>query len=306
MSTQTNNAFILSGSTLTITTGGNIYIIYKSDSSFPEVMEALSEERWEDIPVLIDRAKAVEVYGEGSFQVIGNQIYIDGETLPHLLTNKILEFMREGYPYKPLLRFWNRLKKNPSYRAVKELYGFLEAANIPIMDDGRILCYKVVSPIVRNNKPDPKVRVLGTSMKTYMDIHSKSVYQGLQDIVEMDRNQVNEDAEQTCSFGLHACSWNYTNQFGSAHGGNDVVIEVAICPSDVIAIPKDYQNTKLRTCRYEILGENTELTERRQAYAPLNDYEYEDDDIDDDWEEEEEDEYLEPVEEKDLSGDYWF
>lgn len=199
---MSNNAFIISGSTLTVSTGGKVYSLSKTNASFDEVKKAISEERWSDIPSLIDKAKGITDYGEGKIQVIDNQVYIDGDEIPTVLTNRILEFMREGYPYKPLVRFWRRLKKNPSYRAVRELYAFLEAANIPIMDDGRILCYKVVSPINKSNAPNPKVRVIGDAPKVYMDIHSKSVYQGISDYVEMDRNEVDENAEATCSHGL--------------------------------------------------------------------------------------------------------
>jgi hypothetical protein len=102
---------------------------------------------------------------------------------------------------------------------------------------------------------------------------------------------------------------------------------VIVDPAHVIAIPKDHNESKMRCSQYQIIGENTDLTERRAAYVSANevglsyidDAEW-DDEEDDEWEldeddvwptseeedEEEEEEYLEPVEERDLSGDYWF
>lgn len=82
-----------------------------------------------------------------------------------------------------------------------------------------------------------------------------------------------------------------------------MVLECALDPADVIAIPSDYSNTKLRCCRYQILGVNTELTERRVAYVKSQEYEIS---YIDDAEWDEEKEYLESIEEQQLSGDYWF
>jgi hypothetical protein len=77
--------------------------------------------------------------------------------------------------------------ENPSYRAVNELYGFLEKNRLPITPDGHFLAYK-------------KVR------DDYKDIHSGTMDNSVGKIVEMERNQVNDDKNQTCSSGLHFCS----------------------------------------------------------------------------------------------------
>lgn len=41
-------------------------------------------------------------------------------------------------------------------------------------------------------------------------------------------------------------------------------------PADVVSVPVDYSNAKARCCKYQILGVNTELTERRTSY--ISDY----------------------------------
>jgi hypothetical protein len=66
----------------------------------------------------------------------------------------------------------------------------------------------------------------------------------------MDRNQVNDDARQTCSAGLHFCSEGYLRNFGGAR-----VMILKINPRDVVSIPTDYDNSKGRACRYEVVGE---------------------------------------------------
>ena len=69
-------------------------------------------------------------------------------------------------------------------------------------------------------------------------------------IVEMERNEVDDDKDRTCSTGLHFCSESYLNSFG----GERTVI-VKINPRDVVSIPSDYNDSKGRACRYEVIGE---------------------------------------------------
>ena len=66
----------------------------------------------------------------------------------------------------------------------------------------------------------------------------------------MERNQVDDDQNQTCSTGLHFCSQEYLNHFGGAR-----TVIVKINPRDVVSIPNDYNNSKGRACRYEVIGE---------------------------------------------------
>jgi hypothetical protein len=123
------------------------------------------------------------------------------------------------------------LMLNPSKRAVTELYGFLEKNSLPITPDGHFLAYK-------------KVRF------DYKDCHSGTMDNSVGTVVEMERNAVDDDKDRTCSTGLHFCSQGYLNHFG----GERIVI-VKINPRDVVSIPSDYNDSKGRACRYEVVDE---------------------------------------------------
>lgn len=69
-------------------------------------------------------------------------------------------------------------------------------------------------------------------------------------VLEMPRNMVDEDKNRTCSAGLHFCSYDYL-----AHFGGERIMVLKINPKDVVAIPADYNNSKGRTCRYEVVDE---------------------------------------------------
>ena len=68
--------------------------------------------------------------------------------------------------------------------------------------------------------------------------------------VEMERNKVDDDKNNTCSTGLHFCGMSYLNHFGGAR-----TVIVKINPRDVVSIPTDYDDAKGRACRYEVIGE---------------------------------------------------
>jgi hypothetical protein len=49
---------------------------------------------------------------------------------------------------------------------------------------------------------------------------------------------------------LHVCSQSYLGHFGG-----DRVIVCKINPKDVVSVPADYNNAKMRVCRYEVVSE---------------------------------------------------
>jgi hypothetical protein len=121
--------------------------------------------------------------------------------------------------------------ENPSFRAVSELYDFLEASQLPITEDGCFLAYK-------------RIR------SDYTDVHSGSFDNSIGQVVSMPRNEVDEDKDRTCSAGLHFCSRAYLPHFCG-----DRIVVLKINPADVVAIPSDYNNAKGRACRYEVIQE---------------------------------------------------
>jgi hypothetical protein len=71
-------------------------------------------------------------------------------------------------------------------------------------------------------------------------------------VVEMERNKVDDNKDQTCSTGLHFCGLSYLGHFG---GSDSRIVIVKINPRDVVSIPSDYNGAKGRACRYEVIGE---------------------------------------------------
>ena len=194
-------------------------------------MNAIKADDWDTVRDAVDPKQVVLEYGAGNVSVQGDKLFWKGVEFHNALSMRFIQMLQDGFPVTPLVNFMDNLYTNPSYRAVNELYGFLEKNSLPITPDGCFLAYKKV----RND---------------YLDCHSGTMDNSLGKEVAMERNQVDDDKDRTCSAGLHFCSRDYLNHFG----GERIVI-VKINPRDVVSIPSDYNDSKGRACKYEVVDE---------------------------------------------------
>ncbi len=223
--------YIIQGSQVTVVINSKPHVVSKSHPMYQRVVDAIKANDWETVDSIIDPKKVVLDYGNGNISVQGDTMYWKGEEFHNSLATRMIRMLQDGFDVTPMVNFMENLMQNPSKRAVTELYGFLEKNSLPITPDGSFLAYK-------------KIR------QDYKDVHSGTMDNSVGKVVEMERNKVDDDQNRTCSTGLHFCSRDYLNHFG----GERIVI-VKINPRDVVAIPNDYNDSKGRACRYEVVDE---------------------------------------------------
>lgn len=226
--------WLITDNNITVNYEGQTHIVSRTDALADRLIKAVKEKRFEEIPDLVSAAKRIENFSQGNFTVRDGAILIKGVEAPTVLGNKIVKFSNEGLPFEPLIKFAENLQKNPSFRAVNELFQFLEKNDHPITESGCFIAYK-------------KVR------RDFKDIHTGTMDNSVGVIVSMPRNQVNEDATQTCSYGLHVANWDYAHNI-YASGSDSIMLEVEVNPADVVAVPVDYDQAKMRTCKYKVIG----------------------------------------------------
>jgi hypothetical protein len=223
--------YIIQGNNVTVVIGSNPHTISKSHITYQKVVDAIKAGDWDTVKDIIEPKKVVLNYGQGNVSIQGEKLFWKNQEMHNAISSRMIQMLQEGFTIEPLVRFMENLMLNPSKRAVDELYGFLEKNNLPITPDGHFLAYK-------------KVR------DDYKDVHSGTIDNSPGKVVEMDRNQVDDNSQNTCSSGLHFCSKEYLQHFG----GSRVMI-VKVSPADVVSIPTDYNQSKARCCRYEVVGE---------------------------------------------------
>ena len=257
--------FMFVDGNLTVVLNNKSFQVLPDHLNYKMILEALPTATSDELLEMIDIEKAVATFSDGLVEIKNGQVTYEGEVVHGSISKRILEFMSKGLPFQPLVNFLNNLMENPSMQSQKELYDFLEHEHLPITEDGYFLAYKAV----RSDYKDK-----------YRGVFDNRVGQ----ICEMTRSKVDDDRGRGCSNGLHAGALNYVAGYGSLESGDKIVI-VKINPADVVSVPSDCNYEKLRTCRYEVVGEyQGELL--KPLYSSVfseDDYEDEDEDYDNDY-----------------------
>ena len=225
--------YLIQGKNIVVIIDNQPHTVTSSHIGYEKLKQAIRDNDWDVVKQVVDPAKEILNYGKGLVAVQGSKVFYKDRELRGALTARMIEMYQDGFPVEPLILFMENLMQNPSKRAVEELYGFMEKGNLPLTPDGYFLAYK-------------KVRA------DFLDIHSGTMSNAPGNVVEMERNDVDDNMNNTCSTGLHFCSKEYLSHFG---GSDSRTVILKINPRDVVSIPADYNSTKGRACRYEVLGE---------------------------------------------------
>lgn len=229
------NASIFTKDNVTLFIDGKTYIVGRQFAEFAKLTEAVKARDWAEAEVLADRATTITKRSNGAFNVANGVVLYNGKPIHNVVTQRILEFTDRGLPVAPLTAFLDNLMENPSARAVAELYTFLEHRNLPITEDGHFLAYKSVR-------------------SDFLDKFSGSIDNSVGQVVIMTRNLVDDEANRTCSHGLHVGALEYSGPTGWYHRAGDNVVVVKVNPRDAVSVPADHNAEKLRVCRYEVIA----------------------------------------------------
>jgi hypothetical protein len=225
--------YLIQGKNIVVIIDNQPHTVTSTHIGYEKIKQAIKDNDWDAVKDVIDPKKQILEYGAGNVAIQGSKVFWKEREMHGVLTNRLIEMYQDGFPVEPLIAFMENLMQNPSKRAVEELYGFLEKGNLPLTPDGHFLAYK-------------KVR------QDFRDCHTGTMDNSVGQIVEMERNAVDDDQNRTCSAGLHFCSKEYLPHFGG-HDSRTVILKIN--PRDVVSIPTDYNNAKGRACRYEVIGE---------------------------------------------------
>lgn len=220
---------------LTLILNNKAHQVLPDHTNYRLILEALPTANETELLELVDLEKAVSNFSHGLVEVKNGKVLFEGEEVHGSISKRIMEFMSKGLPFQPLVNFLHNLMDNPSMQSQKELYDFLEHEHLPITEDGHFLAYKAVR-------------------SDYMDKYKGEFDNHVGMVCEMRRTKVDDNRSVGCSNGLHAGALNYVASYGSVES-NDRIVIVKINPKDVVSVPSDSNCEKLRTCRYEVVGE---------------------------------------------------
>lgn len=226
---------VICGELLQITCNEGIFEIRRSESEevYQKVFDHISVQEYDEaigeILVWLERKNEFTTLADNLIMKDG-KLYYYGVEMRSTIAKKIEKDYADGTLDDRYVKFLVRLLRNPSAKSVNMLYDFMQANDIQIAEDGRIICYKGVQ----------------FNGSKWVDWHSGKVpqYQGA--FVSMPRNFVEDDPEAACSYGLHCASKEYAKSYGT-------VMTVMVDPADVVSVPYQHNSAKCRACRYEIV-----------------------------------------------------
>ena len=221
---------------------------------------------WELITTMIDPAARIANKSDHRFEFDGvSKMYLKGtsDAIPEFMVKRLLEYIDKNLNVDALVNFWKHLLLNPDKGVRSQLFGFLENNGHPITEKGYFLAYKAVQvkrkydretgePILIKEYDEDTGELIEetyTQNMSFKPYHSGShgMIVNVGDPVQMPREECDNDPERTCSSGLHVGSMEYVHDFGYSAG---VILEVLVSPRNVVAVPHDYNNTKMRCCEY--------------------------------------------------------
>ena len=190
----------------------------------------------DDLILLVDTKSAIEGQTFGLVTVGNDAVWYKTQQLHGYLIEKLIAMLADGViDISPWALLLDNLMLNPDPATRADLPLFLERARMPITRDGHFLAWRIVR-------------------EDFTDVYSGRFDCSPGKVIEMDRNDCDPNRYQTCSSGLHAAAFDYLSDYGLGESGRKVML-VKINPRDVVAVPEDYDNAKLRACRIEILRE---------------------------------------------------
>jgi hypothetical protein len=238
---------------VTVFIGGEPLVATKDHPAFIKIVKYLKdagpEANADEVRALFDLNKALpQVVASGKFMHLServtyqnNGVYFDGDPMATALTDTIMKFMAHETDFMPLVNFFEKIQQNPNEHSREHLYRWLEIGDFAIAPDGDFIAYKGVDS-------QQKSITSGEAMVNGMVVKGK-IPNAIGTVIEMPRSKVRFDPHTACSTGLHAGNWRYAQSFARGK-----VLQVKINPRDVVSVPVDSSNEKLRVCRYKVVG----------------------------------------------------
>lgn len=253
-------AQVKNGTATLIDEEGNPTSISASNPVFGKVVSAINqgdlegipeilEERFEEKPLVSILGELLEDFGDSRFSYDSKtrSLQFEGEEVPEPIKDYLEQNLACIEKPSRILKFTAKLLAgNISYSVRARILDFLQYCGLSddgfeISDDGNLIAYK-------------GVREDGTSVHQGYGVVNGEVYRNshlpnkVGAVVTMPRHMISDDPSEGCSKGLHVGTLNYADSFSKG-----MVVKCEVNPADIVSVPYDCSNQKVRCCKYTVL-----------------------------------------------------
>lgn len=237
---------------------GKMLVATQESSNFAAILAALKKG--------VDRKKIIALFDIGvaltekfsqvteRVSFLGGCMYMDGDPVNSVLADMAVKFFHTGADdYLALVNFAEKAETNPNDHSRTQMFNWLRRHNFSLTPDGDIIAYKGVSKTTGRDANDEYLSGnSGSAIVNGVWYKNQRIPTAPGTIVEMPRSAVENNPQVGCASGLHAANWRYAQNFD----GN-VIVLVQINPRDVVSVPTESSEEKMRVCRYKVLREVT-------------------------------------------------
>ena len=168
------------------------------------------------------------------------EILYNGEPVHGQVVESIKHALLNDGDYEPLVKFLERIEKNPSMVSRNEAYAWIEQSGLTITEEGMVIGYKGL------DSAGDSIHAGGAYVNG--EWVSGHIPNTIGAVISMDRRDVNDNRSDACSYGLHVGTYEYANSFGQG-----IVATVTVDPANIVSVPSDANCTKMRVCEYKVV-----------------------------------------------------
>ncbi len=221
---------------ITIIHEGKIQHVPKDHPNFVRILDALMTDQ-DPFPFFNITAAIAGI--DTRLKVHDDTVIFEGKPVHAEVVGAIERYRLEGRDMTGIVKFLERLEKNPSEHARQQLFDWVRTSGLIINADGMFIGWKGVrddgTSVTAGSASIDGVRITG------------NIPNRVGTTITMPREEVDARGENACSFGLHVGSKKYAGNFGP------LLLEALIDPADVVSVPHSGVD-KLRCCRYKVLA----------------------------------------------------
>lgn len=243
-----------------VTDDGDIIMVSATDVTYPAVKAYLVDERGQDIEtlrkLLTEDKEVIQTLTDAAVEAVdgdsdGSYRIKHGDPVEDAMFEHAIRAIHADKNPGAIVKFLERLEKNPSAESRSQLFAWIKAEGLTITADGLIVGYKGVSDdyhsISSGREP-----VTVTTADGKSEVITGHIPYPIGATVTIQRELVDADRDAACSVGLHVGTFSY------AHGFGVRTLLVLVDPADVVSVPRDCHDQKVRVCKLIVAREYDE------------------------------------------------
>ena len=225
-------------------------LVSANDVTFNSVKKYLVNDSGRDMAklraILVDDKETVKELTDAAVKVVddGDDSYrtANDDPVEDVVFRTAVKVIQADQNPAALVKFLERLERNPSAESRSQLFAWLKAEGFTITEDGFIVGYKGVSSEDNLSWYVGKEPVTVTTADGESNVITGRIPYPVGAKVTIPRELVDSDRDATCSVGIHVGTLSHARGYG------DKVVLVLVDPADVVSVPRHSSGQKMRVC----------------------------------------------------------